>query len=424
MLEPSAHAPQGGRLLTVLLLSALLSAPPVRAAEGATPLEDNRRITEGYIQLAHGFQALLDPDFQPGGTSGLRPNWFAFAPHASQAAGKGMLNAAIARRMLDAARGRPSLSVLEALERVGLTGTLRLSVEQLALELVVRGLPTDAAATLGALTTGMNGEALADPRTLATTASRLAALYWSAPGLLPLDKAEAVVLTLERTLHGGNVAIFADIGGAANAYLAWRQWAGEVRPERVLAEFQLAGARPEEARLAYEYAREHAHDTPRPHAFDALFPGMEARSLVVAAFALYERARLTQERTEREALIAVANNYLAWREQHDAVQGAFTPAGAYADEVSRPEVMRTMTPLLVVHFGTLKWTLADYAYAHEDRDGNPMTSPSADYGWAVFWDRWPPILDSFETGYREPTALWVMPEPLEDPCPSGQGERI
>jgi hypothetical protein len=420
MLEPSAHAPQGGRLLTVLLLSALLSAPPVRAAEGATPLEDNRRITEGYIQLAHGFQALLDPDFQPGGTSGLRPNWFAFAPHASQAAGKGMLNAAIARRMLDAARGRPSLSVLEALERVGLTGTLRLSVEQLALELVVRGLPTDAAATLGALTTGMNGEALADPRTLATTASRLAALYWSAPGLLPLDKAEAVVLTLERTLHGGNVAIFADIGGAANAYLAWRQWAGEVRPERVLAEFQLAGARPEEARLAYEYARAHAHDTPRPHAFDALFPGMEGRSLVVAAFALYERARLTQERTEREALIAVANNYLAWREQHDAVQGAFTPAGAYADEVSRPEVMRTMTPLLVVHFGTLKWTLAGYAYAHEDRDGNPMTSPSADYGWAVFWDRWPPILDSFETGYREPTALWVMPEPLEDPAAGGR----
>jgi hypothetical protein len=402
-------------LKTTLLLSALLSAPPVRAAEGATPLEDNRRITEGYIQLAHAFQALLDPDFQPGGTSGLRPNWFAFAPHASQAAGKGMLNAALARRILDAARGRPSLSVLEALERVGLTGTLRLSVEQLALELVVRGLPTDVASALGALTTGMNGEALADPRTLAATASRFAALYAGAPGLMPLDKAEAVVLTLERTLHGGNVSIFADIGGAANAYLAWRQSAGEVRPERVLSEFPLAGARPEEARLAYDYARAHMRDTPRPHAFDTLFPGMEGRSLVVAAFALYERARLTQERTEREALISVANNYLAWREQHDAVQGAFTPAEAFTDEVSRPEVMRTMTPMLVVHFGTLKWTLADYAYAHADQDGNPVTSQPTEYGWATFWDRWPPILDSFEKGYAQPTALWVMPEPLEDP---------
>ncbi|OJT25781.1 hypothetical protein BO221_07980 [Archangium sp. Cb G35] len=415
MLETSARTPHRVRPLTVLLLSALLSAPPARAAEGATPLEDNRRITEGYIQLANAFQALLDPEFQPGGTSGLRPNWFAFAPHASQAAGKGMLTTALARRILDAARGRPSLSVLEALERVGLTGTLRLTVEQLSLELVVRGLPTDVASALGALTTGMNGEALADPRTLTTTASRLAALYWGAPGWSPLDKAEAVVLTLERTLHGGNVAIFADIGGAANAYLAWRQSAGVVSPERVLSEFPLAGARPEEARLAYDYARTHAQDTPRPYAFDALFPGMEGRSLVVAAFALYERARLTEDPTEREALIAVANNYLAWREQHDAVQGAFTPAEAHADEVSRPEVMRMMTPMLVVQFGTVKWTLADYAYAHEDRDGNPMTSQPTEYSWGTFWERWPPILDSFEKGYGEPTALWVMPDPLADP---------
>ncbi|WP_375769336.1 hypothetical protein NR798_00210 [Archangium gephyra] len=397
------------------MIEASSRTPPASAAQGTTPLEDNRRITEGYIQLAQAFQALLDPDFQAGGTSGVCPNWFAFAPHASQAAGKGMLSAGLARRILHVARGGPVLSVLETLERVGLTGTLRPLVEKLSLELVVRGLPPGAAAALGALTTGMNGEALADPRTFTTTASRFAALYWSAPGLLPLDKAEAVVLTLERTLHGGNVAIFADIGGAANAYLEWRQVAGEVRPERVLAEFALPGARLEEARLAYDYARAHLHDTPRPHAFDALFPGLEGRSLVVAAFALYELARLTEGRTEREALIAVANNYLAWREQHDSVQGAFTPAEAYADEVSRPEVMRTMTPMLVVHFGTLKWTLADYAYAHEDRDGNALTSQPTEYGWATFWDRWPPILDSFEKGYREPMALWVMPEPLEDP---------
>jgi len=397
------------------MIEASSRTPAARAAEGATPLEDNRRITEGYIQLAQAFQALLDPDFQPGGTSDVRPNWFAFAPHASQAAGKGMLSAGLARRILHVARGGPVLSVLEALERVGLTGMVRPVVEQLSRELVARGLPTGAAAALGALTTGMNGEALADPRTFTTTASRFAALYWSAPGLLPLDKAETVVRTLERTLHGGNVAIFADIGGAANAYLEWRQVAGEVRPERVLAEFALAGARLEEARLAYEHARAHLHETPRPHAFEALFPGMEGRSLVVAAFALYELARRTEGRTEREALIAVANNYLAWREQHDSVQGAFTPAEAYADEVSRPEVMRTMTPMLVVHFGTLKWTLADYAYAHADRDGHPLTSQPAEYGWATFWDRWPPILDSFEKGYREPTALWVMPEPLEDP---------
>ncbi|MFL5353982.1 hypothetical protein [Archangium sp.] len=415
MHEASSRPPCRGHVLAALLLVALLSAPSTRAAEGSTPLEDNRRITAGYIQLAQAFQALLDPDFQPGGPSGVRPNWFAFAPHASHAAGKGMLSAAIARHVLDAARERPSLSVREALDRVGLSGEVRLSVERLSLELVAQGLPPDAAASLGALLTGMNGEALADPRSLALTASRFASLYWSAPAPQPLDKAEAMVRTLERTLNEGNVDIFADIGGAANAYLAWRSSTGEVTPERVLAEFPLPGARPEEARLAYGYALAHAHEVPRPHAFDALFPGMDGRSLVVAAFALYERARLTPETLEREALIALANNYLAWREQHDAVQPAFLPAQVHADEVSRPEVMRAMTPMLVVYFGTLKWTLADYAYARPDRDGNPLTSPPTDYGWATFWDRWPPILDSFEGGYREPTALWVMPGPIEDP---------
>jgi len=401
--------------LPTLLLTSVLVAPPSRAEDGPTPLEDNRRITAGYIQLAYAFQALLDPAFQPGGTSAVRPNWFAFAPHASHEAGKGMLSAALARHMIDSARGQPSLSLTQALERLGLTGSARLSVERLSLELVAYGLPLDAAASLGALTSAMNGEALSDPRTLATTASRFASLYWSAPGLLPLDKAEALVRTLERTLHEGNVAIFADIGGAASAYLEWRQAAGTVTPERVLEEFLLPGARLEEARLAHDYARAHKHESPRPFAFDQLFPGMDGRSLVVAAFALYEEARLSPEPRERESLIAMANNCLAWREQHDAVQTAFTPVSAHTDEVSRPEVMRAMTPMLAVHFGTLEWTLADYAYGQPERDGNVLTSPPTEYGWATFWDRWPPILDSFEGGYREPTALWVMPEPLEDP---------
>jgi hypothetical protein len=387
----------------------------VEPQSSPSPLEDNRRITAGYIQLAHAFQALLDPDFQPGGTSLVRPNWFGFAPHASHEAGKGMLGAAMARHILDAGRGQPSLSVTRALERVGLTGSALLSVEGLSVELVAYGLPPDAAAALGALTTSMNGEALSDPRTLTTTASRFATLYRGAPGLLPLDKAEAVVRTLERTLHEGNVAIYADIGGAANAYLAWRERAGEVTPERVLAEFPLPGARREETRLAYDHALEHAHDTPRPHAFDQLFPGMDGRSLVVAAFALYERARRTSEPAERDTRIAMANNCLAWREQHDAVQPAFIPSTAHEDEVSRLETMRAMTPMLVVHFGTVEWTLADYAYARRDRDGNPLTAPPTEYNWATFWERWPPILDSFESGYREPTELWGMPGPLEDP---------
>lgn len=407
------------RLLATPLLSLatlLLVATPARAGVDPLPLQDNRRITLGYIQLANELQTLLDPAFQPGGTSSLRPHWFCFAPHASQAAGKGLLGSVLARRLLDAARVQPSLSVAHALNRVGLTSSERLHVESLALQLVAQGLVHDAAAAIGALTTAMNGEALGDPRTLLTTSARFGALYWSAPALLPLDKAEIVVITFERTLHAGNLTIFSDIGGAGRAFLDWRQAAtGEVTPERVLTEFTRPGAVPAEARLAYDYALAHAEDTPRPSQMDQLFPGMHWPSLLVAAFALYEESRQALTPARRDALIAMGNNYVAWREQYDMAQPVFTPAPPYADEVSRAALLEGLTPVLTTNFGTIEWNYADYAYAQPDRDGNPLTSQPTEYSWAVFPDRWRGVQYAFELGYGAPTDIWVMPEPLEDP---------
>ncbi|QRK14044.1 hypothetical protein JQX13_41670 [Archangium violaceum] len=400
----------------VLLLTALTVAPPARADEAPTPMEDNRRITLGYIEIAYELGGLLDPNLQPGGSSNVRPNWFVFAPHASQTGGQGMLGAALARRMIDAARGQPSLSVLQALDRFGIVGTVRLTVENLSLELVLRGLPIDAATSIASLTTAMNWEALADPRTFSTTASRFASLYWSAPGVLPLDKAESVVITLERTLHEGNLAIFTDIGGSARLYLDWRRGlTGEVTPERVLTEFVLQDAIAQEARVAYAYALAHANDTPRPYLIDTLFPGMHWKSLLVAAFALYEEARLAPTPAARDALIAMGNNYVAWREQHDMAQPVFTPAVAHADEVSRSALLEALTPLLRTYFGTLEWNYADYAYSQPDPDGSLLTSPPTEYNWATFWDRWTGILYAFEQAYGDPSALWAMPEPLVDP---------
>jgi hypothetical protein len=402
-----------------LLTSVLLTLPSqVRAA---TPLEDNRRITEGYIQLAYDMGGVLDPALRPGGTSSVRPNWYVFAPHASRTGGEGMLGAAIALRILDAARARPSLSVLSALQRVGLTGDVQLSAERLGLELVVYGVPLDAAASLAALATAMNWAALADPRTLATTASRFASLYWSAPALLPLDKAERVVVTLERTLHEGNLAIYGDIGGAGRQYLDWRQGAGAVTPERVLTEFTLDGAVPAESRQAYDFAVAHAGDTPRPYAFDVLFPGLHWKSLLVAAFAVYEEARLAPTPARRDALIAMGNNFIAWREQHDMAQPVFTPSPPHADEVSRAALLQALTPLLTTDFGTVKWNYADYAYSQPDRDGNPLTSPPTEYSWADFGDRWTGILFAFDQAYLQPEGLWVMPGPLEDPTAPSPG---
>lgn len=408
------------RASSALLLAAVLLALPF-PARAATPLEDNHRITEGYIQLAYEMGAVLDPALEPGGTSSVRPNWYVFAPHASRTGGEGMLGAAIARRIIDAARGQPSLSVPGALQRVGLTGGLRLSVEQLGLELVLYGVPLDAAASLAALATAMNWAALADPRTLVTTAARFAALYWSAPGFFPLDKAERVVVTLERTLHEGNLAIYGDVGGAGRLYLDWRQDAGEVTPERVLTEFTLEGAVPAESRQAYDFAVAHAHETPRPYEFHLLFPGMHWKSLLVAAFAVYEEARLAPTAARRDALIAMGNNFIAWREQHDMAQPVFTPSPPRADEVSRAALLQALTPLLTTDFGTVKWNYADYAYSQPDRDGNPLTSPPTEYNWALFWDRWTGILYAFDQAYLQPEGLWVMPGPLVDPTAPSSG---
>ncbi|WP_338863875.1 hypothetical protein [Myxococcus stipitatus] len=407
--------------LTVLTLAVALTSGAAQAQQ-ATPLEDNRRITDGYIAIAYELGAILDPALVPGGTSAVRPTWFTFAPHASRTGGEGMYGAAIARRLINTARGFPSWSVTHALARVGIDAQLHATTRQIALELVVRGLPVDAAASLAALITSLNGEALLDVRTLTITVARAVQLYLSAPGFWPLDKVESVVVTLERTLHEGNVAIYTDIGGSGQLYLEWRQGAGgAVTAERVLEEFTLVDAISAEAVGAYDFALAHAFDTPRPQSFDLLFPGIHYKSLLVAAFALYEKARVAPTPEERDALIAMGNNYIAWREQHDMAQPVFTPAVPRPDEVSRAALLQILTPLLRTHFGTVVWNYADYANSQPDRDGNPLTSPPTEYNWAVFPDRWSGILFAFDQAYLQPTGLWQMPAPLPDPGGSTNG---
>jgi hypothetical protein len=65
--------------------------------------------------------------------------------------------------------------------------------------------------------------------------------------------------------------------------------------------------------------------------------------------------------------------------------------------------------------GPVEWNFTDYASTQRDRDGRLLTSKATEYNWAVFTDRWPPILQSFEVGYAHPAALWVTPPPLVHP---------
>ncbi|WP_224241799.1 hypothetical protein [Hyalangium gracile] len=386
------------------------SLPP-----NASPLEQNRLITQGYLRLAHAMQAIIDPAFRPGGVSRIMPNWFGFAPHASQEAGKGILGAAVAHRIIDAAQGEPSSSIPQALDRVGLRGPRRLALEALSQAMTWYGLPRDVAAAFASMQGALNLEALSDPRTLWTTAQRFAKLYIEAPGRDPLAKAEAVIVTLERCLNHGNVAIFTDIGGSGELYLSWRQSVGPAPAARVLAEFSRPGSRPDQAQLAYAFALQHAHDVPRPSEFSRLLPSVSTESLVVVAFALFEQARQTPSAGVRDALIGIANNFLAYQEQFTAVQPAFTPTTPRPDEVPRSELMRALTPLICLEMGPVAWKFTDYACDQRDRDGKLLTSKATEYNWALFSDRWPPILQSFEVGYENPTALWVAPPPLVRP---------
>jgi hypothetical protein len=414
---PDTHTKSGEPTVPPDALRArnVLRAPaPWLVADTSRSLEINRRITQGYIQLAQRMQALVDPAFRPGEASRVLNNWFAFAPHASQEAGKGMLGAHLARAIIDAAQGEPAPSVPHALERGGLSGRERLVAEKMADTLRWFGLSHDVAASLGTLLSAANLEVLADPRTLWITTWRVARLLHKAPGATPLERAEAVARTLEQLLLDGNVAIFGDIALAGREYLGWRERSGgnAVTPAQVLEGFRLEGARADEARRAWVYAHEHVKDSPQPTDFASGLAGMGGQSLLVAAFALYEDARLATNASARDALVAFANNYLAWREQHDAVQPAFTPSEPRAGEVPRTALMRAMTPTLLLELGPIAWEFNDYTARQRDRDHNFLTSKPTEYNWALFEDRWPAILNAFELGYQHREGLWKMPQPL------------
>jgi hypothetical protein len=417
---PTAVTPESGKPRHVPPAGAskrrnLLRAPAHwLVADTRHSLDTNQRITQGYIQLAQELQALLDPDFRPGGTSRVLNNWFAFAPHASQEAGKGMLGAHLARAIIDAAQGEPSQSVQQALQRGGVSGPERLVAEKVADTLRWFGLSHDVAASLGTLLSAANLEVLADPRTLWITTWRFARMLHDAPGTTMLERAEAVARTMEQLLLDGNVAIYSDIAHAAREYLAWRERSGgnAVKSAQVLEGFALKESDSDEARRAWVYALEHVKDSPQPTDFASALPGVGGQSLLVAAFALFEDARQAASASDRDALIAFANNFLAWREQHDAVQPAFTPPSPPAGEVPRLALMLAMTPTLRLQLGPVAWELDDYTATRKDRDHNFLTSKTTEYNWALFEDRWPAILSAFALGYQHREALWEMPQPL------------
>jgi hypothetical protein len=215
------------------------------------------------------------------------------------------------------------------------------------------------------------------------------------------------------------------VGGAAQSYLEWRAArGGDVTPDDVLRDFSVTDAKnpvatnPAEARdmfdaAAIAAAEAAATGAPADGRVAERFPSPPAdlKNAMTAGMALYELAGRTTDRAQKNAIIAQANILLAYREQHDSVQPAFTPGRVLPGEVDRTKLMEILTPSVRLPLKDGKsWEFAEFAPERlPARDLNPLTPRTTEYNWGRFEDRWTPILDSFEAAYQDPAAIWPMP---------------
>jgi hypothetical protein len=400
---------------------------PSAAADAANPdlrFEAlNRTINAGYAQFADSFQSIVDPGFSPGGVSETYPSWFAFAPYASHEVGRGLASTAAA---LDALReadgaGRGAEDVitrlfpdLDGAQAAGLRATLETAFAAFGADAARAGAfflaMSDAPKSPGSFA------GLLDPRRAAIAAGRFFSLVESAPGATLEAKLEAIAGTLRNALSDGNRRIYGDVGGAAERYLAWREAEpAPPAPEDVLSHYAAEnGGNPAEARAAYDYALGAiAQGGPPASDFETRFPSppSDSRNLATAGFALYELAGRTGDPERKNAIIAAANNLLAYREQHDAVQPAFTPGRTLPGEVDRAKLFDLLTPTVDLPMRGGTWRFADYAASEPPRSWNPLTPRATQYNWATFDDRWPAILDAFQGAYGDPGSVWPMPGP-------------
>jgi hypothetical protein len=101
-----------------------------------------------------------------------------------------------------------------------------------------------------------------------------------------------------------------------------------------------------------------------------------------------------------------------YREQHEAVQPAFSPGQVMPGEVDRLKLLAVITPTIQVVLRRETWMFWQYADIHlPARDPDPLYSRVTQYNWGVFGDRWAPVVDTFGPCYRNPAAMWPPPNP-------------
>lgn len=373
----------------------------------------NMNITRSYGRFSEMFQEVIGDGY---------PTWFAIGAFAARSAGKGMLAAQAALAVISDGgsftQRFPDLDPRDAAriaERINAVGG---GEERLA------------ATFLAALWLGMSRQEgvdwrLFDPRVLRICTKRLLHLVREAPGDGLKGKLTAVARTVTNGLEDGNRRIFADIGVAAQRFLEYRRDAGPgITADRILREFSLSNPpRPAQAEEMYRFGMDAAAaGGPIPSDFRTRFPmgTYDLSNLLVAAFAMYTEAGACTDAALRNRIVATANNLMAWREQFETVQPAFTPPATYPGEVSRPGLFGLLTPAIVVPFRFGTWRYSRFAAEHlPPRDHNPLTPRVTEYHWGDFDDRWIGILNAFDSAYAHHDAIFPMPDP--DPMRPLQG---
>lgn len=371
----------------------------------------NAHITAGYARLAEALQRRVDPGHSAEAPSRALPVWFAIAAWASREVGACLVAAGQTLDRVEAlADGASADELIDALT-APLPSALRRTLS-------LTGLPRELAASLALAASVQHDDddpdddpahlaSLLDPAVFAITAARAARLLAAAPGDSLITRATSVLRTARQMLEDGNRRIYADIGLPTAAFLAAApEPAGA---DAALARFTLPGADADADIVAA--VRRDLRQGVIPRRFDAPWGTEPARStaLIVAGLACLDEAAVDLGR--QGGWIAAGNNLLAWREQHHAVQPAFTPPTVHPGEVDRAALFAVLTPTVRLPIGARAWLLTAYAPSLPARDLNPLTPRVTEYSWAAFEDRWPCILDAFALAYRDPAAVWPLPAP-------------
>jgi hypothetical protein len=196
-------------------------------------------------------------------------------------------------------------------------------------------------------------------------------------------------------LGAGNQAVYADIGVAFELFLDWQAAHPTASGEEMI-EASTYSVNKAVTRALFELAKS-ATDVPYPiREFAATATPSEGRALLLASAALYQQAAQERDPDTKRVMLRSSNALLALREQRDLLQQAFD------SEHGGREIFEALTPMLRVHFGRVVWNYSSFQL-------NPLVG-----NWGLFEDRWPAIMDAFETLYGKPIEAWRLPEPYRD----------